>query len=560
MVGVDQFGRTVSPIGGFKEKKQVGIFYWPWIGQPFASGAYDASKIAAMPNGLSLLYDLKSTDSVISPRGQAHFWGEPLFGYYNSADEWVIRRQMKMLTLAGIDFIAFDLTNRVTYKEVYDKVLRVIEEFQQQGWNAPKAVFYTHSKSMETTRVLYEDLYKPGRLENAWYKVNGKPMIIAYTDTADDRAEAISRSDLGYNPVPYSKEIADFFYFKKPQWPFDPSYETGFPWVEWKYPQPLHGGVMSVTVASHPKVPMSRSITSGWVNWGRGWDPVTKKNIAEDVDKGTFFQKQWDHAIAMNPDTVFVGGWNEWIAYKQPYGDEYMLCDAANREYSRDVEPMKGGYEDAFYLLMINNIRRYKGLPPVAKAKPANTAAKKDQANAPGGKTYRNVDAVPFARNFPGATDKITYKRAAPVNVLKEVKLDHDRDYLYFDITAAADFVMPATGSRGLTLFIGRDQPALKGWKGYEFVVEQDAKTKGFTVSRIDSSGHLTRVGKAAGKVTGNQASIKISRKQLGMATSGTGIYFKVADGVEHPEDLMDTYLSGSVMPMGRLSYQYLFN
>ncbi|RYY61488.1 MAG: hypothetical protein EOO05_06265, partial [Chitinophagaceae bacterium] len=42
LVGVDQFGRTVSPIGGFKEKKQVGIFYWPWIGQPFASGAYDA--------------------------------------------------------------------------------------------------------------------------------------------------------------------------------------------------------------------------------------------------------------------------------------------------------------------------------------------------------------------------------------------------------------------------------------------------------------------------------------------------------------------------------------
>ena len=559
MVGVDQFGRTVSTVGGFKPKKQVGIFYWPWIGQPFASGAYDASKIAAMPNGLSLLYDLKSTDSVISPKGQAHFWGEPLFGYYNSADEWVIRRQMKMLTLAGIDFIAFDLTNRLTYKTVYDKVLRVIEEFRQQGWEAPRAVFYTHSKSMETTRELYEDLYKPGRLENAWYKVNGKPMIIAYTDTADDRAEAISRSDMGYQPVPYSKEIQEFFYFKKPQWPFDPSYETGFPWVEWKYPQPLHGGVMSVTVASHPKVPMSRSITSGWVNWGRGWDPVTKKNIAADVDKGTFFQKQWDHAIKMDPDTVFVGGWNEWIAYKQPYGDEYMLCDAANREYSRDVEPMRGGYEDAFYLLMINNIRRFKGQPSVAATAFAKPASKKAGPGESGNrKSYLNVDAVAFARNSPGVTDKINYSAAAPVNVLREVKVNHDRENLHFEVAATKEFVLPQSDGRGLALYIGRDKPSLKGWKGYEFLVQQDPKSREFVVSRIDSAYRLTPAGKVVSTVTGNRVLLTISRKQLGLTAGTTGIYFKVADGVEHPEDLMDTYLSGSVMPMGRLSYQYL--
>ena len=81
VVGVDQFGRTVNAISGYKAKKQVGIFYWPWIGQPYASGVYDATKIAAMPNGLKLLYDFKSLDKAISPSGQAHFWGEPLWGY-----------------------------------------------------------------------------------------------------------------------------------------------------------------------------------------------------------------------------------------------------------------------------------------------------------------------------------------------------------------------------------------------------------------------------------------------------------------------------------------------
>lgn len=543
IVGVDQFGRTVTPIEGYKPKKQVGIFYWPWIGQPFASGAYDATKISAMPDGLKLLYDLKSTDKTISPAGQAHFWGEPLFGYYNSADEWVIRRQMKMLTLAGIDFIAFDLTNRVTYKEVYDKVLGTIVDFQQHGWNAPKVVFYTHSKSMETARVLYEDLYKPRRFESAWYKVNGKPMIIAYTETADDLAEARSRNDTNYTPVPYSKEILDFFYFKKPQWPFDPSYENGFPWVEWKFPQPLHGGVMSVTVASHPKVPMSRSITSGWINWGRGWDPDKQKNIAEDVDKGTFFQRQWDHAIEMDPDTVFVGGWNEWIAYKQPYGDEYMLCDAANREYSRDVEPMKGGYEDAFYLQLIKNIRRYKGLPAAgSKISP---------------KSYRNVDATSYARDFHGVTDKITYQRSAPVNVLDEVNVSSDPSYIIFEIKTLKDFAAPHAGTEGLHIYIGSGTPSLKGWKGYELLLRQDAGGKIFYINRLDSSYNMKVIAEARYTIEGNTVKVKIPRKETGLGGNTKEIYFKVADGLEHPKDLMDSYLSGSVMPMGRLSYLY---
>lgn len=559
VVGVDQFGRTIDAISGYRPKKQVGIFYWPWIGQPYATGVYDATKISAMPNGLKLLYDFKSLDTAISPTGQAHFWGEPLWGYYNSDDEWVIRRQMKMLTTAGIDFIVFDLTNRVTYRNVYEKVLRIIEEFQQHGWNAPKAVFYTHSKSMETTRVLYDDLYKHGLYSNAWYKVNGKPMIIAYTDTADDRAEAISRSDHGYTPVPYSKEISDFFYFKKPQWPFDPTYENGFPWVEWHFPQPLHGGVMSVTVASHPKVPMSRSITSGWVNWGRGWDPDTKKNIAENVDKGTFFQRQWDHAIQVDPDTVFIGGWNEWIAYKQPYGDEYMLCDAADKEYSRDIEPMKGGYEDAFYVQMIKNIRRYKGLPVSNNAKPANPIKlNAGIAQWDGAQAYRNIAIVNQPRKSYGATKKVFYERPAPVNNLEEVKVAHDKSYIYFFIKTEKDFVAPSAGSNGLTIYLGLGEPSLKGWHGYEFSIMQQAGAKDFSVNKLTNDARGKKIGTAQYQADKNIIQVKIPRRLLGANPDTRGIYFKVADRVEQTGDIMNTYLSGSAMPMGRLSYQYL--
>lgn len=84
---------------------------------------------------------------------------------------------------------------------------------------------------------------------------------------------------------------------------------------------------------------------------------------------------------------MFVGGWNEWIAYKQLWEGEYMLCDAVDREFSRDIEPMCGGYEDAFYIQLIRNIRRYKGLE--GSEKPAGPLRLEATAPAPHPRDHR---------------------------------------------------------------------------------------------------------------------------------------------------------------------------
>ena len=106
-----------------------------------------------------------------------------------------MRKQIEMLTVAGVDFIFFDATNSFIYKNVFLKLLGVIDYYQKAGWSPPRVVFYTHSKSFQTTREIYRDLYKPALYPNTWYRVNGKPMIIAYTNAEDDLKEAISRSD-----------------------------------------------------------------------------------------------------------------------------------------------------------------------------------------------------------------------------------------------------------------------------------------------------------------------------------------------------------------------------
>ena len=131
IVGVDQFGRSFSTISGYRKDRQVGVFYWPWIGQPLATGIYDATKILSRPDGLKIL--TTTVDSIISPNGQMHYWGEPIWGYYNSDDEWVIRKQMQMLTIAGVDFIFFDTTNALIYSNVALKVCAVLDELQKAG-------------------------------------------------------------------------------------------------------------------------------------------------------------------------------------------------------------------------------------------------------------------------------------------------------------------------------------------------------------------------------------------------------------------------------------------
>ncbi|RYG51378.1 MAG: hypothetical protein EOO01_08645, partial [Chitinophagaceae bacterium] len=497
VVGVDQFGRSFSTISGTNDKKQVGLFFWLWIGQPYASGLYDATQILGMPNGLKLLTDVASLNPSISPNGQAHFWGEPLWGYYNSEDVWVMRKQIEMLTIAGVDFIYFDATNSFIYKNVFERLLKIIDEYQQKGWSPPKVVFYTHSKSFQTIREVYRDLYKPGLYSNTWYKVDGKPMIIGYTDPKDDQDEAKSRGDNAYIPGLLSPEILNFFHFKRPQWPSDPVYPDGFPWVEWKFPQPMHNGIMNVTVASHPSVPMSFSLTKGLVNWGRGWNPDTKTNNPQDVDKGTFFQRQWDHAISSNPSMISIGGWNEWIAYKQPYWDEYVLVDAVNKEYSRDIEPMNGGYEDAFFIQMIKNIRRYKGLNTAAqpaKKKTINISAGVSQWNDITS-TGVNIHTERMSRNNYSASTNILYTQSAPPNHIRDIKVSHDDKNIYFFIRAKDRFTDNNGKANWLNILIGTGDPATKNWESYEYLVGTSFNNGNVTVGKLNNDFSTTNIG-----------------------------------------------------------------
>ena len=560
VVGIDHFGRTFSPITGNRANKKVGLFFWLWIGQPYASAIYDATKILALPDGLRRLTDFDYQDETISPNGQAHFWGEPIWGYYNSEDQWVMRKQIEMLTIAGIDFIYFDATNAFIYKNVFLKLLGIIDEYQKNGFNPPRIVFYTHSRSLQTTRELYKELYQPGHFPDTWFRVNGKPLIIAYTNPEDDANEAKSRGDNDYKPGILSPEILNFFHFYRPQWPSDPVYADGFPWIEWIHPQPMHNGIMNVTVASHPNVPMSFSLTrpNEMTNWGRGWNPLTKKNIAEDVDRGTFFQTQWDYAIAADPDMISIGGWNEWIAYKQPYWNEYVLVDAVNKEYSRDIEPMKGGYKDAFFIQLIANLRKYKAIQGTIPSPPKVTInilqGEQQWKDIPF--TGININTNRFNRDEYGASTQLRYTQPAPQNLIREIKVAHDDKNIYFFIRARNAIKAPVDHANRIQILIGRGEPSLKGWEGYEYIIGKNYETSTTSVEKFSAGYQSVDNGTAKFNITDNLLQIECPRSAID-AEKGGKFYFKVATDVREPDDIMSYYTSGSVMPIGRLSYMY---
>ena len=97
----------------------------------------------------------------------------------------------------------------------------------------------------------------------------------------------------------------------------------------------------------------------------------TRKNGWDNRDDaylyGLNFQEQWERALEIDPDLIFVTGWNEWIAGKWDSGwegDPFSFVDQYDWEHSRDIEPNKGWGEkgDVYYYQLIQNTRKFKGM------------------------------------------------------------------------------------------------------------------------------------------------------------------------------------------------------
>src|SRR5699024_5622340 len=138
-IAMDALGRSLpayDTVGPQKEDRTVGIFYFLTHNNLGKKGPYNVTEILA-----------ENPDNPQWGNG-SHYWGEPETGYYLSTDEWMIRRHARMLSDAGVDVIIFDVTNNVTFPDVYTKISEVFRKMRANGEQTPQFAFLASEKSV----------------------------------------------------------------------------------------------------------------------------------------------------------------------------------------------------------------------------------------------------------------------------------------------------------------------------------------------------------------------------------------------------------------------------
>lgn len=550
---VDGLGRrlpTPEEVGPPRPDRFVGMFYFLTHNDPNplaggVVGPHDVGKILAEdPNALQ-----HGKSPAWGAPGGEYYWGEPLYGYYLSSDPWVIRRHAQLLSAAGVDTLIFDTTNAVTYPEVYTKICEVFTEMRKAGDATPQIAFMMNTQAGETADQLYHDLYQPGRFRELWFFWKGKPLLIC------DPAEA-------------SSQVKSFFTLRAAHWPFT-LVNTANAW-HWEstYPQP-YGYTDELNVPEQVNVAVAQNLrakdgrvtnmSSGDAR-GRSFHDGIEDRSPGAVNQGYNFAEQWKRALSLAPPFVMVTGWNEWTAdrFVQKDGKSFFV-DQFDEEFSRDIEPMKGGHSDNYYYQLVANVRRYKGASPLPKGSPPKTidiAGSFDQWRDVGPE-FRDSAGDTAPRDFAGASG-LHYSNHTDRNDLVAMKVARDANSLYFHVRTEAPLT-PSTGPNWMWLLLSTGDKNHPNWEGYDFIVNRSIDSDGGSwLEECEGGWKWKKVAKIKMRAAGNDLHLAIPRLLLHLPNADPmSINFKWADNLKRPGDVMDFYLGGDVAPEGRFMYRY---
>ncbi|MBD3175617.1 MAG: hypothetical protein GF320_10585, partial [Armatimonadia bacterium] len=456
---------TGDTVGGPREGKAVGMFYWLW--HTHSAGNRAVNIQAVLDEHPEAMED--PDHPAWGPLYAHHWWNEPVFGFYRNTDEWVARKHGEMLADMGVDVIIIDATNgELTWEEGYETIFRVWSEAKRDGVDTPKLAFMCAFAPINNIVMkLYENLYSKGIGEEHWFYWKGKPLIMAYPDNVPEPARS-------------------FFTFR----PGQPLYHTGpvrddqWGWLE-IYPQhgfaPTEdGGFEQATVGvAQNYSEMKNGGNTAQFTWpgsfGRSYHGGHQDPDAAAMYYGMNFQEQWERGLEIDPEFLFITGFNEWTAMRFPYNDRHWggqpvgFVDQFNNDKSRDVEPTKGRLMDHFLYQTAHGIRRYKGARTACGPSEPRTiqiGGGPDQWRdvGPEFRAHRGL----MDRNHPGAGD-LHYTNDTARNDIIASKVCRDEEYVYFQVETAEDLSDPS-GASWMWLFLNSDRNPNTGWAGYEVI------------------------------------------------------------------------------------------
>lgn len=580
--GLDRIASTNPQTGNLREDKIVAMFYWTWHGD-FANGQTAYNNTENINKLIEMGYserdymtrpinDLNKL-GIKTAMGPYHFWDQPIYGYYDGDDEWVIRKQAELLAAADIDVVFFDNTNGTfTWKETAIKVMKVFSEARAQGVDAPAVSFMFPFGAVDhagTQMVdLYNSIYKKGLYEEVWFKLDGKPMIMGWPGSLNSKDAALA------------KEIKNFFTFRSNLGGYldTESAPNQWGWLS-RFPQAYFhndkGVLEQITVGTAVNHDYVRSVIApmslGENVIGRTWTSRGYDTRENAVLYGACFAEQWENALAVDPQIVFVTAWNEWVAMRidnWPAASGYKNCfvDQYNVEFSRDCEPSMGILKDHYYYQLVDYVRQFKGTNPIEQASPAKLI----DVNGGFGQwnnvmpVYKDYFGLPD-RDFDGYRDpntgkKLHYTNDSGRNDIYDAKVARDYEHIYFMVRTVEELT-PYTDPYWMRLYIDMGESETN-WENYEFILNKknpDSESVA-TLERFTGNGFSTEeVGKVTYSVKGNVLTVCIPKTMLGIPaeTMDFEFGFKWTDNTLEDGDIMQWYLNGDVAPVGRFNYCY---
>lgn len=572
---VDGLGRVLpehDSVGAPREKF-VGMFFWTWHNK------YDDPENAVnkvwkiQSRGIGTTNVQKVLDEFPEAKNDYHHpawkgcgyghWNEPIYGFYHSTDEWVLRRQAELLANALIDVVIFDNTNGSdTWESGYMATGRAFEKAQKDGVNVPHIAFmlplHEHwmgaEKNNEINRIqmrdIYQKVYQKGLFKDVWFYWKGKPLICGYPG--------------GLNPNdPLDCEILEFFTFR----PIQPEYFKGqdrpnqWGWLS-AYPQAVYNNAdgtpeqITVGIAQNATIKGQLMAMSGFEVMGRTYTSKGFDTRENAKLYGANFQEQWDRALRVDPEFVFVTGWNEWIAgrlevrWDIPNGFGDQFCD----ECSRDIEPSKGDLKDHYYYQLCANVRKYKGIePPQEPLSPVDLTAESIESALANGAIYPDYQKDLSPRDAEGYYH---YQNNSGRNAITQTRVFHDTEYLYVQ-AICQNTISDSSENNWMRLLIKTVQKS-PTFEGFHYIINRQSPQETAVLERSLGGWNWEEAARCEYSLTENTLLIKIPLTALQLSDlSRFNLWLKWCDNNLGNGDILSVYTEGDASPGGRFAFAY---
>jgi hypothetical protein len=561
-VATDALGRTLPDAAavGAPRDRSVLMFYFLWLGAHNAvgEGPFDNTRILAGAPGAMT----QTGSPPWGPPNTYHHWGEPLFGYYASDDPWVLRKHAQMLADAGVDGVVFDVTNGPTYPGAAKALIETFAAVRAQGGKTPAICFlcpFGGAPVVPVVEQLLKDIYEPRLHPELWYRWRGKPLLL------------VDPSNLPFPPERMAA-LRERFTFRatQPDYFRGPTKPDQWGWLE---VHPQHAFRDAAGVTEEVTVGVAQNAVAGGLGsmsqpgaQGRSFHAGALDPRPQAEPMGLNFAEQWTRARELDPQAVFVTGWNEWIASRLPEFNGYrapnVFVDEFDLEHSRDLEPMRGGHGDAYYYQLVAEVRRFKGARPAPVAGPPHVI---DPGAGPAAwadvqPEYRDDLGDVAHRDHAGYNHVQRYADDTGRNDIISCKVAYDRTRVWFQVRTAAP-VGAAQDHDWMTLLIDADRDHATGWEGYDYAINRQGRGgKTASVERCRGPGWAWEaIGQAPLTIQGDQVVVGVPRALLGLpdGAAAPAFDFKWCDNATGSGDIQDFLTHGDVAPNGRFNYRF---